>query len=73
MIIGVLPGLGPAATIAILLPTTYTIDPVAAIIMLADLLRRPVRRHHHLGAAATPRRSLLGGHRLRRLRAGQAG
>ena len=35
MIIGVLPGLGPAATIAILLPITYTIDPVSAIIMLA--------------------------------------
>lgn len=37
MIIGVLPGLGPAATIAILLPVTYTIDPVAAIIMLAGI------------------------------------
>lgn len=37
MIIGVLPGLGPAATIAILLPITYTIDPMAAIIMLAGI------------------------------------
>ncbi|MCV7282226.1 tripartite tricarboxylate transporter permease [Mycolicibacterium flavescens] len=37
MVIGVLPGLGPAATIAILLPITYTIDPVAAIIMLAGI------------------------------------
>jgi putative tricarboxylic transport membrane protein len=37
MIIGVLPGLGPAATIAILLPITYTIDPVSAIIMLAGI------------------------------------
>jgi putative tricarboxylic transport membrane protein len=37
MVIGVLPGLGPAATIAILLPITYTIDPVSAIIMLAGI------------------------------------
>jgi putative tricarboxylic transport membrane protein len=37
MLIGVLPGLGPAATIAILLPITYSIDPVAAIIMLAGI------------------------------------
>lgn len=37
MLIGVLPGLGPAATIAILLPITYNVDPVAAIIMLAGI------------------------------------
>jgi putative tricarboxylic transport membrane protein len=37
MVIGVLPGLGPAATIAILLPITYSIDPVSAIIMLAGI------------------------------------
>ncbi|MCO1653787.1 tripartite tricarboxylate transporter permease [Pseudonocardia humida] len=37
MLIGVLPGLGPAATIAILLPITYGIEPVAAIIMLAGI------------------------------------
>jgi putative tricarboxylic transport membrane protein len=37
MIIGVLPGLGPAATIAILLPITYSIEPVSAIIMLAGI------------------------------------
>ena len=37
MVIGVLPGLGPAATIAILLPITYGIDPVSAIIMLAGI------------------------------------
>jgi putative tricarboxylic transport membrane protein len=37
MVIGVLPGLGPAATIAILLPITYGIEPVAAIIMLAGI------------------------------------
>ena len=37
MLVGVLPGLGPAATIAILLPITYGIEPVTAIIMLAGI------------------------------------
>lgn len=37
MLIGVLPGLGPVATISILLPITYSIDPVSAIIMLAGI------------------------------------
>ncbi|ALG30046.1 transporter [Glutamicibacter halophytocola] len=37
MLVGVLPGLGPAATIAILLPLTYGIEPVTAIIMLAGI------------------------------------
>jgi putative tricarboxylic transport membrane protein len=37
MVIGVLPGLGPAATIAILLPITYAIEPVSAVIMLAGI------------------------------------
>ena len=37
MLIGVLPGLGPAATIAILLPMTFNVEPVTAIIMLAGI------------------------------------
>ncbi|MGJ6965970.1 tripartite tricarboxylate transporter permease [Streptosporangium sp. G11] len=37
MLIGVLPGLGPAATIAILLPITLGLEPVTAIIMLAGI------------------------------------
>ncbi|MFG2007424.1 tripartite tricarboxylate transporter permease [Spirillospora sp. NPDC048911] len=37
MLVGVLPGLGPAATIAVLLPITYNIEPTAAIIMLAGI------------------------------------
>lgn len=36
-LVGVLPGLGPTATIAILLPTTFHFSPVAAIIMLAGI------------------------------------
>jgi len=35
--IGVLPGLGPTATIAILLPITFTMAPDAALIMLAGI------------------------------------
>ncbi len=35
--IGVLPGLGPSATIALLLPITYKIPPVSAVIMLAGI------------------------------------
>ena len=35
--IGVLPGLGPTATIALLLPITYTMDATSAVIMLAGI------------------------------------
>ena len=36
-LIGVLPGIGPVPTIAMLLPITYTLPPVAALIMLAGI------------------------------------
>jgi putative tricarboxylic transport membrane protein len=36
--VGVLPGMGPLATISILLPLTFGIKPVAAILMLAGIL-----------------------------------
>jgi putative tricarboxylic transport membrane protein len=36
-LIGVLPGIGPAATIALLLPVTFTIPPASAIIMLSGI------------------------------------
>ncbi len=36
-VIGVLPGIGPLATIAMLLPATYSLPPVAALIMLAGI------------------------------------
>jgi len=35
--IGVLPGLGPTATISLLLPITFRMEPVSAIIMLAGI------------------------------------
>lgn len=36
-LIGVLPGVGPVATIAMLLPVTFSLDPVGALIMLAGI------------------------------------
>ena len=34
-LIGVLPGIGPTATVALLLPITFSVPPVSAIILLA--------------------------------------
>jgi putative tricarboxylic transport membrane protein len=36
-LVGVLPGIGPTATIALLLPATFQLNPVAAIIMLSGI------------------------------------
>lgn len=36
-VVGVLPGLGPTAAIALLLPLTYTVEPTSAIILLAGI------------------------------------
>ena len=36
-LIGILPGLGPLATISMLLPFTYGLDPLSALIMLAGI------------------------------------
>jgi putative tricarboxylic transport membrane protein len=36
-VVGILPGLGPAATIAMLLPLTFRMDPAGAMIMLAGI------------------------------------
>src|SRR5919109_5676863 len=36
-VIGVLPGLGPVATIAMLLPATFALPPVSSLIMLAGI------------------------------------
>ena len=35
--VGVLPGLGPLATIAMLLPLTFSLPPVSALIMLSGI------------------------------------
>src|SRR5918995_757369 len=36
-VVGILPGLGPAATVAMLLPLTFNMDPAGGIIMLAGI------------------------------------
>ncbi len=36
-LVGVLPGLGPVAAMSLLLPTTYSVNPVGAVIMLAGI------------------------------------
>jgi putative tricarboxylic transport membrane protein len=36
-LIGVLPGIGPLGTIAMLMPLTYSVEPVSALIMLAGI------------------------------------
>ena len=36
-VVGILPGLGPPATIAMLLPLTFNMNPAGAIIMLAGI------------------------------------
>ncbi|HEV8472610.1 MAG TPA: tripartite tricarboxylate transporter permease, partial [Methylomirabilota bacterium] len=36
-IVGVLPGIGPVGAMALLLPSTYALDPAAALIMLAGI------------------------------------
>src|SRR5687768_11535805 len=36
-LVGVLPGIGPTATIAMLLPITFNFEPVTALIMLAGI------------------------------------
>ena len=55
--IGVLPGIGPAMAVALLLPVTYGLDPTAAFIMFAGhLLRRHVRRLDDVDPAEHARR-----------------
>jgi putative tricarboxylic transport membrane protein len=36
-LVGVLPGIGPTATVALLLPTTFNLNPISAVIMLAGI------------------------------------
>ena len=73
-IIGVLPGLGGANGVAILLPLTFTMPPTSAIILLTSIYWGAL-----FGGAITsvlfniPGRAVVGGHHLRRLSAGPAG
>ena len=35
--VGVLPGIGPAMTVAVLLPVTFSLDPISAFIMFGGI------------------------------------
>jgi hypothetical protein len=57
--VGLLPGLGPLATISLLLPLTYSIPTDGALIMLAGITRRSVRRQRHAITMKIPHASRL--------------
>ena len=62
-VVGVLPGLGPLAGLARLLPLTFRLDAQAAIIMLAGIfIWRDVRRIDDLYPGAHPGRGGLRDH-----------
>ena len=73
-LVGVLPGIGPTATIAMLLPITFSFEPVTALIMLAGIYYGA-----QYGGSTTailinlPGEVLLGGHGHRRLPDGAPG
>src|SRR6185436_3307420 len=46
-LIGVLPGIGPLATLAMLLPATFYLPPVPALIMLAGIYYGAIWRLDH--------------------------
>ncbi len=68
ILVGVLPGLGAPNGVTLLLPLTFTMEPVSAIIMLSSMYwGRAVRRLHHLDPLQHSRRAVVGRHHLRRL------
>ena len=61
--VGILPGLGPSATMAIILPITFGMDADPRDDhAVRPLLRGDVRRLHHLDPRQRPRGGLLGRH-----------
>ena len=55
-LVGVLPGLGASATIALLIPFTFGMNATAAMIMIClPLLRVEIRGLHHLDPDQHPR------------------
>ena len=68
ILVGVLPGLGAPNGVALLLPITFTMSPVSAIILLSCMYwGGVVRRIDHLDPLQHSRRAVIGGHDLRRL------
>src|SRR3954465_14597756 len=79
VIIGVLPGLGGANGVAILLPLTFSMSPTSAIIMLSCIYWGALFWGGRCGGGDPPgpvqhtRRALVGGDDLRRLSDGAEG
>ena len=73
VLIGVLPGLGGANGVAILLPLTFSMSPTSAIIMLSCIYWGPLRRRDHVDPVQHPGRAVVGGDHLRRLPDGAEG
>ena len=70
ILVGVLPGLGAPNGVSLLLPLTFTMDPVSAIILLDQhVLGRAVRRLDHIDPVQHSGRAVLRRHDLRRLSA----
>ena len=73
-LIGVLPGIGPIAGIAILLPLTFQLPADGRHHhAVGDLLRRDVRRHDHHRPDERAGRGVVGRHLPRRLSDGAEG
>lgn len=76
-LIGVLPGIGPSATIAMLLPITFGMDPTSSVIMLAGIFYGAQYGGSitailvNLPGEASTAVTVLDGHQM--ARAGQAG
>ena len=74
VIIGVLPGLGGANGVAILLPLTFShAADLGHHHAVLHLLGRVVRRRDHVHSLQHTRRTMVGGHHVRRLSDGPAG
>ena len=72
-LVGMLPGLGPLAGISLLLPATFGLNPIIAVVLLARrLLRRDVRRLDDVDPDAHSRRGGVGDDVHRRLCDGAA-
>jgi len=71
--IGVLPGVGPFATMALLLPVTYYLPPKGALIMLAGIYYGAQYGGSRPRSSSTCRREQLGRHVSRRLPDGASG
>ena len=57
-LVGVLPGMGPVATVAMLLPITYALDPSTALIMLSTSRAKRPRSSPASTVTSSPRRDV---------------